>query len=217
MTMPRPRTAACGRWRGPRRCRSRAAPAGRASRRTARRAAPRYAAVVAGIDAARPLFAGQRDVEALDVEREADRGQRPPERAEQLVVAAAAADRHPVGGVVDLEHRARVVAEVAHQAEIEDHARGHAPATAGVDLSHTADCVVQPAGEPVEHLGAAARAGRRSSIARPPPSSSPATSPRRRRSRRRPTRRGSAHAHARVDVEASSSDGYSDESPSPTR
>ena len=47
-----------------------------------------------------------------------------PEAPEQVVVASAAADGDAERRVVDLEHRARVVAEVAHQAEVEDHALG---------------------------------------------------------------------------------------------
>src|SRR5206468_10338730 len=58
-----------------------------------------------GIGASRfPLLPSQSDVQALDVEGEPDRGQRPAKLAEQLVVATAAADRDAVAGVIDLEH-----------------------------------------------------------------------------------------------------------------
>ncbi len=76
------------------------------------------------------LLAGERDVQAVDAEREADRGQAAAEAAEQLVVASAAADRGAEGGVVDLEHGAGVVADVAHEAEVEDHAARRRPARA---------------------------------------------------------------------------------------
>src|SRR5450755_3769376 len=66
------------------------------------------------------LLAGQRDMESFDVEREPDRGQGQPESPQQLVVATAAADRHPMGWVVDLKHRAGVVTEAPDQAEVED-------------------------------------------------------------------------------------------------
>ena len=46
------------------------------------------------------------------------------EAPEQLVVATAAADRRAERGVVDLEYRAGVVADRAHQPEVEDHALG---------------------------------------------------------------------------------------------
>ena len=72
------------------------------------------------------LLGRLRHVHALDVERHAAGGQRPAEAAEQVVVAAAAAEREAHGRVVDLEHRARVVAELAHEAEVEDHPVGHA-------------------------------------------------------------------------------------------
>ena len=52
-------------------------------------------------------------------------GQRRAEAADQVVVAAAAAEREAHRRVVDLEDRARVVAELAHEAEVEDHAVGH--------------------------------------------------------------------------------------------
>ena len=91
-------------------------------------------------------------MKALDVEREPDRGQRPAERPEQLVIPTAGADRHPVGGIVDLEHGAGVIAEAAHQAEIEDHPRRHLRRQQRVNVSHPTERIVHPAGESVEHL-----------------------------------------------------------------
>ena len=70
------------------------------------------------------LLAHQGDVQAIDAEREANGRQRAAEAAEQLVVAATAADRRPQRLVVHLEYGARVVADAAHQAKVEDHARG---------------------------------------------------------------------------------------------
>ena len=55
---------------------------------------------------------------ALDVQRQPAGGQVAAEAADQLVVAAAAAEREANGRVVDLEHRARVVAELADEADL---------------------------------------------------------------------------------------------------
>ena len=66
-----------------------------------------------------PLLLGLRDVQALEVEREAGRRQRAAEAAHELVVAPAAAEDVAERRVVDLEDRAGVVAEVAQQAEVE--------------------------------------------------------------------------------------------------
>ena len=63
-------------------------------------------------------------MQLVDVERKADRRQRAPEAPQQLVIAPATADRRAKRGVVDLEHSARVVADVADQPEVEDHACG---------------------------------------------------------------------------------------------
>ena len=54
-----------------------------------------------------------------------------PKRAEQVVVAPAAADRLAERGVVDVEDGAGVVAEPARQPEVEDHALGDVRARAG--------------------------------------------------------------------------------------
>src|SRR5215208_2654101 len=93
-----------------------------------------------------------RDVESLDVQRPAARGQVAAEAAQEVVVAAAAADRGAERRVVDLEDRARVVAERVDQPQIEDHAlgrRGLEPVIHGPELSRL--------GHPVEHLGAPAQ------------------------------------------------------------
>ncbi len=66
-----------------------------------------------------PLLFGLGDVEALEEEREADGVERPAVAAHQVVVAPAAADHVAERGVVDLQDRARVVADVAKQAEVE--------------------------------------------------------------------------------------------------
>ena len=55
----------------------------------------------------------------IDAEREANRRQTASESPEQLVVASTSADRPPERRVIDIEHSARVVADVSHQAEIE--------------------------------------------------------------------------------------------------
>src|SRR4029077_13472757 len=89
--------------------------------------APRGTAIrsrsVRGESGTSALLGGHRYVDALDVEREADGRQRPPEAGKQLVVAPAAAQRHAVGRVVHLENRAGVVVETVNQPEVEDHAR----------------------------------------------------------------------------------------------
>src|SRR4051812_30900773 len=81
--------------------------------------APRGTAIVSPASAStEPLLLELRRVDALDVERQAGRGQRPAEAPAQVVVAPAAADRVADGRVVDLEDGAGVVAQVAHQAEV---------------------------------------------------------------------------------------------------
>src|SRR6185312_7731212 len=59
------------------------------------------------------------DVDALQVEREAGRGQVQAELGEEAVVTAAAAEHVAHGGVIDLEDRAAVVTEVSQQAEVD--------------------------------------------------------------------------------------------------
>src|SRR5215471_16508077 len=108
---PPPGTPACGRSRAPRRCRCRERRAGRASPRTARRAAPRSSARCWD-SRFLTLLGVERDVHPLDVERHAAGRKVPAEAPEQVVVAAAAADREAHGGVVHLEHGARVVTEL---------------------------------------------------------------------------------------------------------
>ncbi len=90
----------------------------------------------------------------LDGQREPDGGQRAAEAAQQLVVAPAAAQRGADPGRVDLEDRARVVAELAGQAEIEDHAVAHARRQ---QLDHRGELRARLAGQPVQHLRAAAQ------------------------------------------------------------
>ena len=87
--------------------------------------------LMAGASSAATFLAGQRDVQPLDVQREADGGQRSAELTQQLVVASADPDGIAVGRVVDLEHRAGVVAEAADQAEVEDDPAGHLGRLAG--------------------------------------------------------------------------------------
>src|SRR5437016_3640138 len=87
------------------------------------RRAPRGTAIRRS-DTPTTLLPGKRDVHALDVQSEADSGQRTPEGSQELVVAAAASNRHAVGRVVDLKDRSRVIAQAAHQPEVEDDPAG---------------------------------------------------------------------------------------------
>src|SRR5215207_2905854 len=66
----------------------------------------------------RPLLGSLGDMHPLDVHRDPTRRQRSPEAPNQLVVSPAAAEREAHGGVVQLEHGARVVAELAHQPQV---------------------------------------------------------------------------------------------------
>ena len=136
MTSAQPATlrrSASASRRAARRCRCRS---GRAGRGVPPNSAPRgsarlQAAVGLGADrpsnaaheppsgVVQPLLLRLGDVQALEVEREAGRGQRAAEAAHQLVVAAAAAEDVAERRVVDLEDRAGVVAEVAQQAEVD--------------------------------------------------------------------------------------------------
>src|SRR6185312_3293712 len=102
------------------------------------------------------FLAGEGDMHALDVQREANGRQRAPEGAQQLVVAAATAQRDAVGGVIDLKQRAGVVPQAPHQAQVEDDAVGHLWGQEAVDLAHAAQRVVQRALQPLQHLGSAA-------------------------------------------------------------
>src|SRR3954470_9374437 len=89
----------------------------------------------------------------MDVERYAARRPRPAEAPEQLVVAAAAADREADGRGVDLEHDAGVVAELANEAEVEDHAVGRAALGQQlVELAQARDGALGGAVDTVEHL-----------------------------------------------------------------
>src|SRR4051794_7827939 len=58
------------------------------------------------------------DVQRVEADPEADGGQRAAEAPQQLVVAPAAAHRLAERRVVDLEHRARVVAQAPDEAEV---------------------------------------------------------------------------------------------------
>ena len=212
------RTAACGRSRAPRACRCRAGRAGRACRSNS---APRGTAIRSSLTAppVAALLAGQRDVQPLDVQREPDRRQRAAEAAEQLVVAAAAADRHAVRGVVDLEHRAGVVAEAAHEPEVEDDPLGDARRQQRVHGAHPVAASLERAREALEHLRAAADLRHAQEQL-----GSPSVEPERRapRAPRRRSRRATSSARIRSrrsasTPTASSSAGYSDASPRPTR
>ena len=226
----RPRRAACGRCCAARRCRARGR---RAGRRCPSNSAPRGTAIVSPLvltalrrdRASSParraaLLAGEREVQPVDAQREADRGQRAPEAAEQLVVAAAAADRRAERRVVDLEDGARVVADGAHEAEVEDHAggdlsaraargRGACPATASA-TGAGASCEHLWAAAPLRHLeqqlgrfAADASLGEQSARAR---RSRAARAP-------RAARREAARRTRRLSISA----GNSEASPRPTR
>src|SRR3954453_10120102 len=98
----------------------------------------------------------ERDVDALDVERPAARRQLAPEAAEQVVVAAAAAERHAERAVVDLEDRARVVAQRARHPEVEDDPPGRPGREPLVQAPQAAHRVGRRPRGQVEHLRAAA-------------------------------------------------------------
>ena len=132
----------------------------------ARAAAPRSVRPLVGLpDAAQsgppvPLLAGQRDVQAIDAEREADRGQRAAEAAEQVVVAA----RRRPSARRARGHRPRTARRCSSRGC--GPARGRrssASATAGSSRSSTwrmpADRVGHRAGGAGEHVGAAAPLG----------------------------------------------------------
>src|SRR4051812_47601664 len=85
-------------------------PRGTARRRPSRLIAPSPRAPSSAL-------ADARDVQALDVQRPPAGGQVTPEAAEEVVVAPAPAQRGAERGVVDLEHRAGVVAERVDQTE----------------------------------------------------------------------------------------------------
>ena len=104
------------------------------------------------------LRRGQRLVEVVDAQREADGGQRAAEAPEQVVVAAAAAERRAEPGVVHLEHRARVVAEVAREAEIDDEPPRDLGREPLVEAQQAVGRVADRVAELLEHLGAAAQA-----------------------------------------------------------
>src|SRR5215213_3153065 len=86
----------------------------RTASRAARQASVRRRSHVCGRRGSFPLLPGPGlgDMEALEKEGEAGGRKWSPEPAEQVVVAAAAADRMADRGVVDLEDRTGVVAEI---------------------------------------------------------------------------------------------------------
>ena len=88
------------------------------------------------------LLAGERDVQTVDAEREPHRRQPASEAPEQIVVTSAAADWCSESGVVDLEHRAGVVADVAHETEVEDDALSDGRVEELVDPPHARDGLV---------------------------------------------------------------------------
>src|SRR5215211_4738142 len=105
-----------------------------------------------------PLLRRLREMHALDIQRDAAGRHWPPEAADQLVVAAAAAEREAHGRVVELEHGSGVVAELAHEPEIEDDAIGDA--ALGEQLVQGPEALHRFGDRPVgalEHLGAAAK------------------------------------------------------------
>ena len=106
--------------------RARPAPARSSRSSVPSKSAPRGTAIISLLAHRERLLGGLRLVHALDVERDPARRERAAEAPDQLVVAPAAAEREAHRRVVDLEHGARVVAELAHEAEVEDHALGHA-------------------------------------------------------------------------------------------
>ena len=138
--------------------------AGRASRRTARRAGRRSS----GRSLRRSPTSAS--VHALDLERPAHGGQRAPEAPEQVVVAAAAAERHAERPASDLEDRARVVAEVARSRPRSKITR-RAHVLGQQRRSSVAQTVGRgsPAGRrgPQRRRAAAGRASSRASVARP--------------------------------------------------
>src|SRR5207302_8356487 len=88
-----------------------------------------------------------------------DGRQRAAEAPQQIVVAAAAADRGAEGRVVDVEHGARVVADVAHEPEVEDHALGGGGLEQIVDALQSGHSLLRRGGQVREDLGTAASLG----------------------------------------------------------
>src|SRR5579884_3806484 len=81
---------------------------------------PRGTAIRSSDMAATALLTGEGDVQALHAQGEPHGGQGPPELGQELVVAASAPDGNPQRRVIDLEHGAGVVAQAAHQPQVED-------------------------------------------------------------------------------------------------
>ena len=163
----------------------------------------------------------QRDVQPLDVRAPSRRpAAARPKRAEQVVVAPAAAERHAERAVVDLEDRARVVAQRPRQAEVEDHPLRDARRAALVERAQPADDVGRRARSaaraPPARRAAAGRAaaGPRASSASPQPPDLALQPDEVARDELVQDRRRAPPAGT---PSASSSAGYSDASPSPTR
>src|SRR5262249_54414624 len=78
---------------------------------------------------------------------------------QQLVVAPATADRQAVRRIVDLEHRARVIAEASDKSQVEDDPLGDLGRQQRVKLAHPADRLLQWSVEGLERIGTAAEVG----------------------------------------------------------
>src|ERR1700741_2052745 len=97
---------------------------------------------------------------ALDVEPDATGGQIAPEAADSGVLTPSAAEREAHGRVVDLEHRARVVAELTHEPKVEDHPVSHAAALElRMQRAQALDGVRHGAVRSLEHVRPAAQLG----------------------------------------------------------
>ena len=199
---PGPRRAGRG---CPRTARRAAAPAsGGDRRRSGSGARPRSRRRLPALE---PLLLRLGDVDALEVEREARRGQRAAEAAHELVVAAAAAEDVAERRVVDLEDRAGVVAEVAQQAEVEPDPVGDAAGAQRLEGLAASRAVARSVASPPSPRA-------RSSTSGPPRSSgtaisisrSPAPSVERRRPRPRARRGRGVARQSRIAARARSPD-----------
>lgn len=95
---------------------------------------------------------------ALYVQRDPAGRSRGPEAADQLVISSTASEREAHRRVVDLVHRARVVAEHPHETQVEDHAVGRAAVVQrGVEGPQAVECSAGGASHPVEDLWAASQ------------------------------------------------------------
>ena len=96
-------------------------------------------------------------MQAVHADGEAHRGQRPAEAPEQVVVAPAAAERLAERRVVDVEHRARVVAQSAREAKVEDDVLGDGVLEQVQDVAQAAQRVGHRTGRRLQHVGSAAQ------------------------------------------------------------